>query len=347
MSAAMPSAPLPAPLPSAPLPDPLPALGPDEDYLGVDDVPAGEPRFALVAFASPTRGAQRHTEPCIRVYGCFDEVGDAADFLDEHLGPAVPGTTRYDYDLFTLEVGRWHLAPVGDETPALAELKLQHIVKRYHEDQARQKEEFERYKADNVRRAEEEARKTPEERAAALEEAQQRAAAAALELAQQPAAEEEQGQAEHRRAPDKLARARVANQKFVIVAFAALEGLREPFALKFRGVYATLDEAKAEQERIKELDSAYDNYVLAIGGWAPAPPDPMAIETIHYREPFMDNLARGYQENRKNAERLQRELPPSMFGNAAPITIEQIPDPDPAPTPPAADGASTSTATPR
>lgn len=290
----------------------------DADYLQEDPLDP-DMRYACVSFVSPTRGAQRYTEPCMRVYGCFPALADAAAFLDQHLGPQLPGAEpRYGYDIYTVEMGKWLLAPVdpANEPPELAELRLQTLVKLYLREQDDRRLEFQQHKKEY------EARMTR-----ALEELRARGnvspCAVSLDDGGKPPRPPPAEPAER----DKMALARVPGQKFVIVSFASLRGLREPFAVKFRAVCGTLDEAKQEQERVKQLDTEFDNFTLQIGGWTPVPPDISKSEGIEvqYREAFLQRMMEGYKSSEAKAKQLRVQAPPETF-SGKPMTIEKIDD---------------------
>jgi len=277
-----------------------------QDWL-LEDPAFGELTHVLVSVVSPTRTNQRGVEPAVKVWGCFGSAGEAA----EHARGL-----QTQFDLYILQMGKWALAPPDPaQPPAEAEAELQGLVRSYMQDLSASKEDFLRRKDELMSNpppvaampAElQEVERALQETAQAPFPAGDAPADAAPDAEAPPAREGEEQAAGDRRAP------RLDGQQFIIVAFAAANGAKEPVAFKCRQCCASMQEATEGLERLKEVDANFDNMVLQMYGWAPIPPDPMQIENTQYREPFMQDLMGGYQESQKNAKKFAKEAPAEL-----------------------------------
>lgn len=97
----------------------------------------------------------------------------------------------------------------------------------------------------------------------------------------------------------------VPNQRFAVIA--TVPGPTPArFAIKFRGAFATEEEAGAYVRRVKQAgDNQVDDIVLDMYAWVPMPPDPKDIENHEYQEEFLQTLMTGYKEAKLKARQLE------------------------------------------
>lgn len=73
--------------------------------------------------------------------------------------------------------------------------------------------------------------------------------------------------------------------------------------LKVRGVYDTLEEAKARSERLRKLENnKFSIYVAQVGCWCPWSPNPDDVADQEFAETQLNTLMHKYQENLDNKE---------------------------------------------
>lgn len=80
--------------------------------------------------------------------------------------------------------------------------------------------------------------------------------------------------------------------------FAVGEGSRTTIrGFKIRGVYDTLDEAKARAMKVRGFDDKFNVYVAQVGCWCPWSPNPEEISDSEYAESHLNNLMKSYKLN--------------------------------------------------
>lgn len=77
--------------------------------------------------------------------------------------------------------------------------------------------------------------------------------------------------------------------------------------MKIRGVFGTLEEAKAQARMLAEYDPTYDLFVQELYGWALVPPDPEAMANVEYADKRLDQLIRTHQEQKIKKDLLYKE----------------------------------------
>lgn len=73
------------------------------------------------------------------------------------------------------------------------------------------------------------------------------------------------------------------------------------WGLKIRGVVNTLDQAKSQTQKLMNMDNNYDIYTVEVGKFFPLAVEPMDIQDVEYQNTQLNNLIKGYLENRENA----------------------------------------------
>ena len=102
----------------------------------------------------------------------------------------------------------------------------------------------------------------------------------------------------------------VPGQNYALVSFVGptLPQKNEKLGMKIRGVFATVDEAKAHVQKIQRAgDKSLDIFLLDMYQWCLIPPDPEHIEDHEYQEEYMQNLMKGYAESQRAAKEVFNE----------------------------------------
>lgn len=96
----------------------------------------------------------------------------------------------------------------------------------------------------------------------------------------------------------------------------------EDFAVKIKGVFATLDDAKAHAEKINKIDPTFDLFLVELYKWLPIPPSIDDIENQEYQDKKLNDIitahhdeqikAKEFFEKRKS-ELTQGKLEPNDF----------------------------------
>lgn len=94
----------------------------------------------------------------------------------------------------------------------------------------------------------------------------------------------------------------VPGQKYMLVSYVSPTANQKAdgLALKFRGAFADLEEAKAHAQRLQKMDGAFDVYIAEMYNWVPFPP-PKDIES-EYQEEWLNNYVKGHHEQQELAK---------------------------------------------
>lgn len=86
----------------------------------------------------------------------------------------------------------------------------------------------------------------------------------------------------------------------------------DKFGIKIRGAFANRDEAAHHAKRLQSEDPTFDIYVVDMYKWLLIPPDPSAIEDVHYTNEKLEEIMIGYKENQSQAARMFQERKDGM-----------------------------------
>jgi hypothetical protein len=92
----------------------------------------------------------------------------------------------------------------------------------------------------------------------------------------------------------------------------------DKFGVKFRGAFATRDEAASHAKRLQKEDATFDIYVVDMYKWLLIPPDPSKIEDAHYTNEKLEELMSGYRENQAMAAKMFSERKRDMMAAKSP-----------------------------
>ena len=87
----------------------------------------------------------------------------------------------------------------------------------------------------------------------------------------------------------------------------------DKFGIKIRGAFATRDEAANHAKRLQREDSTFDIYVVDMYKWLLIPPDPTAIEDVHYQNEKLEEIMTGYRESQQMAARMFEDRKKEMM----------------------------------
>jgi hypothetical protein len=73
------------------------------------------------------------------------------------------------------------------------------------------------------------------------------------------------------------------------------------WGLKIRGVYNTIDQAKIQTQKLMNVDNNYDIYTVEVGKFFPLEVEPIELQDVEYQNTQLNNLIKGYLENRETA----------------------------------------------
>jgi len=89
----------------------------------------------------------------------------------------------------------------------------------------------------------------------------------------------------------------------------------EKFGVKIRGAFANRDEAAQHAKRLQKEDPTFDIYVVDMYKWLLIPPDPAAIDDVHYTNEKLEEIMTGYKENQSQAARMFQERKDAMMSD--------------------------------
>lgn len=122
--------------------------------------------------------------------------------------------------------------------------------------------------------------------------------------------------------PDSLLSSGLENQKFICVSFLHSEGRKGLIGFKFRGAFATVEEAQSHAKQLSEIDPNYDTYVGEGFKWLPIDPeaDPKNVKSVVYYEKELQNIAKNYEENLLQQQKLEQERKANLIKNGHPTS---------------------------
>ena len=93
--------------------------------------------------------------------------------------------------------------------------------------------------------------------------------------------------------------------------------------LKVRGSYGSEAEARSKAGKLQKLDRSHNIYVAQVGYWIPFNPNPEEIGDDEYQEEKLNELMKGYKENKENSRQHFEERKREMAEDAIKKANEQ------------------------
>lgn len=89
----------------------------------------------------------------------------------------------------------------------------------------------------------------------------------------------------------------------------------DKFGIKIRGAFNSREEAASHAKRLQKEDATFDIYVVDMYKWLLIPPDPAAIDDVHYNNEKLEELMSGYKENQQMAAKMFEERKRDMMAS--------------------------------
>jgi hypothetical protein len=105
----------------------------------------------------------------------------------------------------------------------------------------------------------------------------------------------------------------VPGQQYAIISIISPSSRQQhdKLAVKIRGAFSTMDDAKKHAERLQKQDSTFDIFVVDMYSWLPLPPDKGEIGEQHYADNKLEELIQGHVEeldrSKEEFEKYKRE----------------------------------------
>jgi hypothetical protein len=95
----------------------------------------------------------------------------------------------------------------------------------------------------------------------------------------------------------------ITGQKYALVSIVGpnMPQKCDVWGLKIRGVTNTLEQAKSQTQKLIRIDNNYDIYTVEVGKFFPLAVDPLELTDVEYQNEQLNNLIKGYLENREAA----------------------------------------------
>ena len=96
----------------------------------------------------------------------------------------------------------------------------------------------------------------------------------------------------------------IRNQQLCIMSFVGpnLKQKSKINAFKVRGSFNSREEAESHITHLEKIDPDFDMFIAPVGIWCPFNPDPDEIEEQKYGDTRLNDLMKGYHENRLKAD---------------------------------------------
>lgn len=107
---------------------------------------------------------------------------------------------------------------------------------------------------------------------------------------------------------------RVAGQNYAVVSIISPDSNQryEKIAMKIKGVFNTLDEARDHANKLHKADDTFDIHVVEMYAWIVVPPEKKALGEVHYSDQKLDELITTHTKEQELAqiefERHRREM---------------------------------------
>ena len=95
----------------------------------------------------------------------------------------------------------------------------------------------------------------------------------------------------------------IAGQNYALISIVGpnMKQKCDVWGLKIRGVVNTIDQAKNQTQKLMNIDNNYDIYTVEVGKFFPLAVEPMEIQSVEYQNSQLNDLIKGYLENREVA----------------------------------------------
>ena len=109
----------------------------------------------------------------------------------------------------------------------------------------------------------------------------------------------------------------VPGQKYALVSFVSPTGNQkaDKLAMKIRGCFQTIEEAKQHAKHLSEMDRSFDVYVVEMYNWLAIPPNPEEIADQEHQDKWLNDFVKGHKEEQMKAKKHFEERKNEMMEN--------------------------------
>ena len=95
----------------------------------------------------------------------------------------------------------------------------------------------------------------------------------------------------------------IVGQKYALISVVGpnLAQKCNVYGIKIRGVAETLEQSKLMSKKIHNIDPDFDIFTVEVGKFVPLDVDPLQLKDVEYNNSQLNELIKGYLENRENA----------------------------------------------
>ena len=109
----------------------------------------------------------------------------------------------------------------------------------------------------------------------------------------------------------------VPGQKYALVSFVSPTGNQkaDKLAMKIRGCFQTIEEARQHAKHLSEMDRSFDVYVVEMYNWLAIPPNPEEIADQEHQDKWLNDFVKGHKEEQMKAKKHFEERKSEMMEN--------------------------------
>ena len=109
----------------------------------------------------------------------------------------------------------------------------------------------------------------------------------------------------------------VPGQKYALVSFVSPTGNQkdDKLAMKIRGCFQTIEEARQHAKHLSEMDRSFDVYVVEMYNWLAIPPNPEEIADQEHQDKWLNDFVKGHKEEQMKAKKHFEERKNEMMEN--------------------------------
>ena len=95
----------------------------------------------------------------------------------------------------------------------------------------------------------------------------------------------------------------IAGQKYALINVVSPESSQkhDTCAVKIKGVFDSVDEAKDYARKLQKIDPLFDVFLVELGKWLPIPPNKEMIESQEYQDEVLNGIIKGHAEEQERA----------------------------------------------
>ena len=109
----------------------------------------------------------------------------------------------------------------------------------------------------------------------------------------------------------------VPGQKYALVSFVSPTGNQkaDKMAMKLRGCFQTIEEAREHAKHLSSMDKSFDVYIVEMYNWVAIPPNPDDIQDQEHQDQWLNNFVKGHKEEQLKAKKHFEERKQEMLDN--------------------------------